>query len=71
VFASKRWLSGAMYFPIQDFAAKPGWGGGNPIPDPPWVHKGLVTQTGQLKPAFAIVSAIYHATRQIGPPARR
>lgn len=71
VFATKRWLSGAMYFPIQDFAAKPGWGGGNPIPDPPWVHKGLVSRTGQLKPAFAVVSGIYHATRQIGPPVRR
>jgi beta-glucuronidase len=67
VFASKPWLSGAIYFPIQDFAAKPGWGGGNPLPDPPWVHKGLVGITGQLKPIFSIVSAIYHSTVQVAP----
>jgi beta-glucuronidase len=68
VFSSKRWLSGAIYFPLQDFAAKPGWGGGNPLPDPPWVHKGLVSATGQLKPAFSVVSSIYHSTVQIAPP---
>ena len=67
VFASKSWLSGAMYFALQDFTAKPGWGGGDPLPDPPWVQKGLVSQTGALKPAFAVVSAIYHATVQIAP----
>lgn len=67
VFASKPWLSGAMYFPLQDFAAKPGWGGGNPLPDPPWVHKGLISTTGQPKPAFSILSAIYHSTVQIAP----
>ena len=70
VFASRHWLSGASYFPIQDFAAKPGWGGGNPIPDPPWVHKGLVSQTGSVKPVFSVVSAIYHSTVQIAPARR-
>jgi beta-glucuronidase len=70
VFAARHWLSGAMYFPIQDFAAKPGWGGGNPLPDPPWVHKGLVSQTGVLKPAFAVLAAIYHSTVQVGPAPR-
>jgi beta-glucuronidase len=70
VFAARHWLSGAMYFPIQDFAAKPGWGGGNPVPDPPWVHKGLVSQTGVLKPAFSVVAAIYHSTVQVGPAPR-
>ncbi len=67
VFASKHWLSGAIYFALEDFAAKPGWGGGNPLPDPPWVHKGLVSQTGAPKPVFSVVSAIYHATVQIAP----
>ncbi len=71
VFATKRWLSGAIYFALQAFAAKPGWGGGDPLPDPPWVEKGLVSPTGALKPAFAVVSAIYHATVQIGPPPSR
>jgi beta-glucuronidase len=71
VFAARPWLSGAMYFPIQDFPAKPGWGGGNPLPDPPWVNKGLVSRTGVLKPAFSVLAAIYHATVQVGPPPRR
>ena len=42
VFASKPWLSGAIYWLLQDFAAVPGWGGGDPRPDPPFVQKGLV-----------------------------
>jgi len=67
VFATKKWLSGALYFALQDFAARPGWGGGDPYPDPPWVQKGLVTPTGQLKPAFSIVSSIFHSTVQIAP----
>jgi Glycosyl hydrolases family 2, TIM barrel domain/Glycosyl hydrolases family 2, sugar binding domain/Glycosyl hydrolases family 2 len=67
VFATKHWLSGAIYFPLQDFAAQPGWGGGNPLPDPPWVQKGLVGADGQLKPVFSVVSAIYHSTVQIAP----
>jgi Glycosyl hydrolases family 2, TIM barrel domain/Glycosyl hydrolases family 2, sugar binding domain/Glycosyl hydrolases family 2 len=67
VFASKPWLSGAIYFALQDFAARPGWGGGDPFPDPPWVQKGLVTNTGQPKPAFSVVSSIFHSTVQVAP----
>jgi Glycosyl hydrolases family 2, TIM barrel domain len=67
VFASKQWLSGAIYFALQDFAAAPGWGGGDPWPDPPWVQKGLITNTGQEKPAFSVVSSIFHLTVPIGP----
>lgn len=70
VFATKPWLSGAIYFALQEFAARPGWGGGDPWPDPPWVQKGLVSMTGSLKPAFSVVSAIYHATTQIAPASR-
>ena len=70
VFASKPWLSGAIYWLLQDFAAVPGWGGGDPRPDPPFVQKGLVDLTGHLKPAFAVVSAIYHATKQFAPLAK-
>lgn len=67
VFASRPWLSGAIYFALQDFATEPGWTGGNPLPDPPWHHKGLIDQNGVLKPAFAVVSQIYHSTVQIAP----
>jgi beta-glucuronidase len=67
VFATKSWLSGAIYFALQDFAARPGWGGGDPWPDPPWVQKGLVDPAGNLKPAFATLSSIFHATTQLAP----
>jgi beta-glucuronidase len=65
-FASKSYLSGAIYFALQDFAARPGWGGGNPFPDPPFVQKGLVDLQGDFKPAFATVAGIYRSTVQIG-----
>jgi beta-glucuronidase len=67
VFASKSYLSGAMYFALQDFAARPGWGGGDPFPDPPFVQKGVVDVQGNLKPAFATVAGIYKSTVQIAP----
>lgn len=70
VFATKPWLSGALYFTLQDFAVTPGWTGGNPWPDPPFLHKGLIDLHGQAKPAFAVVAQIFHATRQIGALAR-
>ncbi len=65
VFASKPWLSGAIYWLIQDFAAKPGWDGGNPAGTPPFVQKGLVDVYGNQKPAFALVASVYHGWRQI------
>ena len=69
VFASRPWLSGAIYFALQDFATTPGWTGGNPLPDPPWHQKGLVDRYGSLKPAFSVVSAIYRSTLQLAPTA--
>ncbi len=65
VFATKPWLSGALYFSLQDFAVEPGWAGGNPRPDPPFLFKGLIDLDGHFKPAFSVVAAIFHATRQI------
>ena len=67
VFATKPWLSGAIYFALADFQSKPGWGGGNPLPDIPWVDKGLVDQNGAPKQVFGVVSHVYHATVQIAP----
>ena len=66
VFASKPWLSGAIYFLLQDAAVSPGFGGGDPWPQPPFVQKGLLDLQGNQKPAFATVSWIYHAAPQIG-----
>jgi hypothetical protein len=65
-FASKPWLSGAIWWTLQDFAARPGWGGGNPRPDPPFVEKGLLDLAGNGKPAWSVVSQVYHRTRQTG-----
>jgi beta-glucuronidase len=70
VFAKKRWLSGALYFLLQDYVAYPGYNGGNPRPTPPFNQKGLVDLYGDLKPAFAVVSRIYHHTVQIAPARR-
>jgi beta-glucuronidase len=67
VFASKPWLSGATYFTMQDFAARPGWAGGNPLGNPPFVQKGVVDMFGNHKPAFPVVAAIYKSTVQIAP----
>ncbi len=67
VFASKPWLSGVTYFAMQDFAARPGWGGGDPWPDPPFVQKGMVDVYGNHKPAFAVMQSIYTQTRPDRP----
>jgi Glycosyl hydrolases family 2, TIM barrel domain/Glycosyl hydrolases family 2, sugar binding domain/Glycosyl hydrolases family 2 len=67
VFASKPWLSGAIYFALQNYVAFPQYSGGDPRPDPPYNQKGLVDFGGGLKPSFAVVSQIFHATQQIAP----
>ncbi len=67
VMASKGWLSGAVLQTLQDFAAAPGYNGGDPWPNPPFNEKGLVDQYGQEKPAFTVVSSSYRATQQVGP----
>ncbi|HEX2102545.1 MAG TPA: glycoside hydrolase family 2 TIM barrel-domain containing protein [Solirubrobacteraceae bacterium] len=70
-FATKPWLSGAIYFALQEFRVRPNWDGNNPRPNPPIHQKGLVTFDGVPKPAFADVQRLFRATTQIGPaPAR-
>jgi beta-glucuronidase len=66
VFASKPWLSGAAYFAMQDYAAFPTYSGGDPRPNPPFNEKGMLDLYGNHKPAFAVMSSMYHATRQVG-----
>ena len=46
VFATKPYLSGAIYFLLQDAATFPSYAGGNPFPDPPWDQKGLIDRPG-------------------------
>ncbi|MCD6726188.1 MAG: beta galactosidase jelly roll domain-containing protein, partial [Solirubrobacteraceae bacterium] len=65
VFARRPWLSGAIYWALQEFRVRPGWDGGNPRPDPPIHEKGLVTFDGRRKPAFSLVRERFRATRQV------
>ena len=60
------WLSGAIYWALQDFLVRPGWTGGNPYPTPPVFHKGLLDLTGAPKPAYAVAQQAFTATTQIG-----
>jgi beta-glucuronidase len=70
VFASKPYLSGAIWFALQNFAARPGWTGGNPLGDPPWVEKGEIDQYGNPTPLFPVIQSIYKSTVQIAPVAQ-
>ncbi len=64
VFATKPWLSGAIYWALQEFRVRPDWDGGNPRPQPPIHQKGLVSFDGVRKPAFFDVQRIFKATKQ-------
>jgi len=66
-YAQKPWLSGAIYFALQEFRVRPNWDGNNPRPNPPIHEKGLVTFDGVRKPAFFDAQRIYRGTVQIGP----
>ncbi len=66
VFASKSYLSGAIWFALQNFAAHPGWAGGNPVGDPPFVEKGEIDQYGNPTPLFGVIQASYRSTQQMG-----
>jgi beta-glucuronidase len=67
VFATKPWLSAAIYYNLQDFAARPGWDGSNPTGTPPFVTNGLVDVNGNEKPAFSAVASIDDSTTQLAP----
>jgi beta-glucuronidase len=67
VFAARPWLSGALYFVLQDFVSFPDYSGGNPLPDAPYNRKGLFDLLGHPKPVEPIVSAGFHHAVQIAP----
>jgi len=67
VYARKPWLSGAVYWALQEFRIRNGWGGGNPWGQPPLHQKGLVRLDWTRKPAWATLRASYRATRQYVP----
>jgi hypothetical protein len=66
VYASKPWLSGAIWWTLEEFAVKPGWEGGNPWPAPPFHQKAPITMLGQKKPVFYDLQRIYKGTKQFG-----
>lgn len=63
-FAKHSWLSGATWWALQEFRVRPNWDGGNPRPNPPFHQKGLITLTGEKKPAYFEVQRIFKATEQ-------
>lgn len=62
VFAAKPFISAALIWNLRDFRVKPGWAGGNPLPNPPVNQKGLVDDRGRKKPAWSAVREIYGST---------
>jgi beta-glucuronidase len=65
VFATKPWLSGAIYWALNEFWVRPGWDGGNPRPVSPVHQKGLITYDGVRKPAWADVQRWFTQTQQL------
>jgi beta-glucuronidase len=66
VYATKSWLSGALYWTLEEFNIRPEWDGGNPWPSPHLHQKAVITMAGEKKPAFFDVQRSYRATRQYG-----
>jgi beta-glucuronidase len=66
VYATKPWLSGAIWWTLEEFYVRPNWEGGNPWPESPIHQKGLITMSGQKKPAFTDIQRIFTTTKQYG-----
>jgi beta-glucuronidase len=64
VFATKPWLSGALYWAINEFRVRPEWDGGNPFSTPPIHQKALLHYDGTPKPAWTDVQRWFLATQQ-------
>ena len=54
VYDSKDWLSGAVYWALNEFKVRPGWDGGNPRPTRRSLHQKGLLRYGDLsrKPAW-------------------
>jgi beta-glucuronidase len=66
VFATKSWLSGALYWALNEFRVRPEWDGGNPFSTPPIHQKALLHYDGTPKPAFTDVQRWFKAVNQFG-----
>ncbi len=69
VIATKPWLSGAIYWALNEFWVRPNWDGGNPRPASPIHQKGLITYDDVRKPAWADVQRSFTTTQQLIPAA--
>src|SRR3954470_21966625 len=67
-YAKRSWINGAIAWVLQDFKVRPNWTGGNPLPDAPWLRKGLLDQTARKKPAYGPTSRTYKRTRPLVRP---
>jgi len=66
VIAARPWLSGAIYWALQEFRVRPNWDGGNPRPNSPIHEKGLLRFDGTKKPAWLDAQRLFKATPQLG-----
>jgi beta-glucuronidase len=67
IYATRPWLSGAIYWALQEFRVRPNWDGGNPHPNSPIHEKGLLRFTdGSKKPAWFDVQRDFAAVNQLG-----
>jgi len=66
VFQTKPWLSGALYWALNEFRVRPEWEGGNPFPNSPVHQKALMLYDGTLKPAWTDVQRWFTAANQFG-----
>jgi beta-glucuronidase len=64
VYATKPWLSGALYWALKEFRVRPEWEGGNPRPQPPTHQKGVVAFDGTRKPAYGDLQRLFTQTDQ-------
>lgn len=70
-FASKPWLTGAVYWALLEFRVRPFWGGGNPWPVSPYHQKGVVRLDFSKKPGFAALAEGQKRVRQFVARAAR
>jgi beta-glucuronidase len=61
IITAAPFVNGALVWALRDFAARPGWDGGNPRPDPPLSFKGVFRQNGSPKPAARTVRRSFDA----------
>lgn len=67
VYASKPWLSGAIWWGLREFRVRPNWNGGNPFPTPPWHAKGVLDRFGRAKPAWSFLRNERKSVDQLAP----